>query len=684
MKAPIAKKIAKEMVTHDHARVDNYYWMRDDKREDPEILAHLTAETAFAKSSLAHTEGFQTNLFDEIVGRIVKDESTVPFLDLGDWHYSRYEEGKEYPIHCRKRGSLDAAEEVTLDVNQLAEGHDYYSAQGLCITDDGNTLSYGEDTLSRRVYTIRFRNLETKETLDERLEGCAARSFWAKDGTTLFYIRKEEGTLREYQVWRHTLGTIQADDVLIYEETDSEFLLWLGQTKSRDHVMIGSYHTTTTEMQILDRANPEVAPVVFLPREKGHEYTVDHAGGRFYIHTNWEAINFRLMSAASDQTTDKAVWSEEIPARDNVFLDQFAVFKDFLVVRERTNALNQLRVLPHANRNAATTIEFDEVVNVSAIGTNRVWDTSVVRLSYTSLTTPPSVIDFDTATGERTLMKEERVLGGFDKADYESARVTAIARDGTEVPVSLVFRKDLDRSKPQPLLLYGYGSYGITIDPTFSSHRVSMLDRGVVWAIAHIRGGQINGRPWYNNGKLEHKNNTFTDFVDATLHLQKQGWTTPDKTFAFGGSAGGLLMGAVSNMRPELYTGVVASVPFVDVVTTMLDETIPLTTYEYDEWGNPNHKNFYNIMLAYSPYDNVEAKDYPNMLIMTGLHDSQVQYWEPAKWVAKLRELKTGDEKLLFHCNMEAGHGGASGRFRKHKETAMMFAFLLDLVGAAS
>ncbi len=669
------------MVTHGHSRIDNYYWMRDDERQDPEILSHLSAETEYAAASLAHTSDFQKTLFDEIVGRIVKNESTVPFCDRGLWHYTRYEDGKEYPIHCHKHGSLDADERITLDVNELASGHDYYAASGLALSDDGTTLAFGQDTLSRRVYTICFRDLESGRLLDDQLTGCAAQSQWAADGKTLFYIRKEEGTLREYQIWRHTLGSPQSADILVYEETNSEFLLWLSMTKSRQYIVIGSYHSTTTEARTIDRANPLKDPVLIHAREKDHEYTIDHAGGRFYIHSNWKATNFRLMSAAPGETTDKTNWREEIPARDDVYLDQFSVFKDFIVVRERVHALNQLRIIPHQDDAAAYVIPFDEEVFVGAIGINREWDATIVRFSYTSLTTPPSVIDFDTVSRQREIKKEEKVLGDFDKSNYESTRVTAIARDGTPIPVSLVYRRDLDRSKPQPVLIYGYGSYGITVDPTFLSHRLSLLDRGVVWAIAHIRGGQINGRPWYNSGKLEHKNNTFTDFIDVTLHLQQTGWTTPDRTFANGGSAGGLLMGAVCNMRPELYAAVVAQVPFVDVVTTMLDETIPLTTYEYEEWGNPNEKKFYEIMLAYSPIDNVEAKDYPNLLVMTGLHDSQVQYWEPAKWVAKLRELKTDDHKLLFHCNMEAGHGGASGRFRRHKETAMMFAFLLDVIG---
>ncbi len=680
---PIAQKVAKSLVAHDHERIDPYYWMRDDERTDPTILAYLNAENAHTQAALSETTSFQTKLYDEIVSRIVKDESTVPYLDDGSWRYTRYEEGKEYPIHCRRLGTLEAAEEVVLDVNDLATGHDYYAAAGLAISPDGKTLAFAEDTVSRRLYTLRFRDLESGEFSETRIPNVSSSVVWAKDNKTIFYIVKESGTLREYQLWRHVLGTEPSSDQLIYEEADSEFSLWCSRTTSRQYVMIGSYQTVTHEVRVIDAGKPESDPIVLLERERGHEYGVDHApgenGGRFYIRTNWDAKNFRLMSATLAETSDKSTWREEIGGRTDVFLETFEIFKDHLAVSERHRAKTRVRVIPWQAPGDAVEIEFDEEVFVVGFGVNLTIETDTVRLSYTSMTTPPSVIDFNMNTRDRELKKEQRVLGGFKKGDYTAKRLMVTARDGTEIPVSLVYRRDLDRSVPQPVLQYAYGSYGISTDPSFSSIRVSLLDRGFVWAIAHVRGGQENGRPWYEDGKLLNKQNTFTDFVDVTAHLIETGWTSAEQTFAFGGSAGGLLMGAIANMRPELYRGIVASVPFVDVVTTMLDETIPLTTYEYDEWGNPNDKAYYETMLAYSPYDNISEQPYPSMFIIAGLHDSQVQYWEPAKWVAKLRDQKTDDNLLLLHTNMEAGHGGASGRFRRHKETAMWFAFLLEL-----
>jgi oligopeptidase B len=675
-KAPIAKVVPEILEIHGHRRTDNYHWLRDDTRENAEVLAYLEAENAYTGAA---TDGaLRDRLFDEIVGRIKKDDSTVPYRMRGYYYSVRYEEGAEYPIYCRREGSPDAAEQILIDANVEAEGHVYYNIGGLAISPDNRMMAYGEDTVSRRIYTLRFRDLETGDNLDEHIEGTSGNAVWTADGKTMFYVKKHVTTLREYQVWRHTLGTPVDHDALVFEETDEEFYVWIDKSKSREYILIGSAQTICDEVRYIPAAAPDTDPVVAIPRERDHEYAIDHAGGRFWIHTNSEARNFRLVSALPGETADRSKWRVEIGARDEVYLSGFTLFDDHLVVSERENALTQLRVVPLADRDAAYTIDQPEAVFVVGIGTNPELDTKVLRFGYTSLTTPASVIDFDMETRERTLRKEQPVLGGFDKSEYETTRVFARAADGAEIPVSLVWRRDLDRSRPQPLLVYGYGAYGLSTDPGFESSRLSLIDRGFIWAIAHIRGGQEKGRPWYEAGRQQHKINSFTDFIAATEHLQAEGWTTPEQTFALGGSAGGLLMGAVVNMRPELYRGVVAWVPFVDVVTTMLDDSIPLTTFEYDEWGNPNVKADYDTMLSYSPYDNVSAQDYPGIFVITGLHDSQVQYWEPAKWVAKLRATRTDDNPLLLFTDMDAGHGGASGRFRKHKTTALMYSWLIE------
>jgi len=680
---PDPRREPRVLVTHGHERVDEYYWMRDDARQDPEILAHLTAETEHARAAMAPWDTLRGRLYDEIVGRIAKDDESVPVHVDGWWYSTRYAKDKEYPIFCRREGQVDAPEQVYFDANAAAEGSAYYDVQGLTVTRDGRTLAYAEDRVSRRVYTLRFRDLETGEDHPEAIEGASGDVAWANDHRTAFYVRKEPGTLREYQVWRHVLGTDPADDVCVFEETDPEFHIGVWRTKSRRYVVIGSFQTVSTEMRFVPADTPGADFQVFLPRERDHEYSIAHAGDRFFIRTNWNATNFRLMSVTPDATANRDAWREEIPHRDDVFFRGLEVFRDHLVVGERRDGLARLRVIPWADRDTDHEITFDEEVFHTDLGANPDFDTTTLRFVYTSLTTPASVFDYDMNARTRTLMKRQEVLGDFDPARYETHRATATARDGTRVPVSVVHRRDLDRSRPQPLLQYGYGAYGISMDPVFGSARLSLLDRGFVYAIAHIRGGQELGRPWYEAGKLERKQNTFSDFVDVSKHLQAEGWTTPDQCFAMGGSAGGLLVGAVANQAPELYRGIVAQVPFVDVVTTMLDESIPLTTFEYDEWGNPNEEQAYRTMLAYSPYDNVAAQPYPHLFVLTGLHDSQVQYWEPAKWVAKLRATKTDDKPLLFHCNLEAGHGGASGRFRRHEETAMVYGFLLHHAGLA-
>ncbi len=685
---PVAKQVPRTLETHGHARPDPYYWMRDDKRQNPEVLSYLQAENAYTKETLKPLAGFEEELFQEIKGRIKKDDATAPYQLDGYYYYTRFEEGGEYPIHCRKKGSLDAPEQIMLDANVEAQRHEYYHAAGLSVSADGKILAFSEDTLGRRIYRLRFRNLETGTDFDDSVPGTAGAVAWALDNQTMFYVRRDPETLRAYQVWRHRLGTKASSDVLVYEERDAEFYVSVHRTKSKRYIVIGSWQTISHEMRFVDAAAPEQPFQVFLPREAGHEYDIAHAGDRFYIRTNWNAPNFRLMSIDPKRTSDRTAWREEIAHRDRVFLRSFDVFQDHLVVAERRDGIARLRVIPWqgqaTNEAAAHEIEFDEELFTADLDVNPEYESKSVRFEYTSLKTPPSIWDYQMDSRKRALRKQEEVLGGYEPNDYVSYRTMATARDGTSVPISIVHHRSLDRSKPHPLLQYGYGSYGISMDPTFRSSRLSLLERGVIYAIAHIRGGQEFGRAWYENGKLLKKKNTFTDFIDCSEHLIKEGFTTTNQLLAMGGSAGGLLMGAVVNMRPDLYHAAVANVPFVDVVTTMLDESIPLTTFEYDEWGNPNDETYYRYMLSYSPYDNVKAQRYPHLLVLAGLHDSQVQYWEPAKWVAKLRTHKTDQNPLLLWMNMDAGHGGASGRFRYHRETAMTFAFLLASVDRAN
>ncbi|HCH66326.1 MAG: oligopeptidase B [Deltaproteobacteria bacterium] len=685
---PIARREPRRLETHGHVREDPYFWMRDDHREDPEILAHLRAEQAYADAVLAPLNETRAELYDEIVSRIPQDDTSVPYRLDGWWYYHRVEQGREYPIYCRRRGSVDTAEEVFLDANQRADGHAYYSLGGASVSVSGHLLAFTEDTVSRRIYTLRFRDLRTGEDLEDEIEGTTGSVVWALDNRTVFYVRQHETTLRAYQVWRHTLGTAASEDTMVFEETDSEFYVGIRRSRSRDYILIGSFQTLSREYRYIDAREPSSAPVVVLPREARHEYDVDHAHGRFYIRTNWQAQDFRLMSVAPEQSTDKGCWREEVPTREGVFFRGSVLFRDYLVVSERRDGLTRLRVIPWTEAHTPDVSQShelaqDEVAYFVGTGTNSEFETTTLRYTYESMTTPHTVYDYDMGTRSRTLRKQLPVPR-FNAEDYVAHRLRVPARDGTLVYVSVVHRKDLDRTRPQPLLQYGYGSYGMSMDPRFNASRISLLDRGAIFAIAHIRGGQELGRAWYEDGKLRNKRNTFTDFIDVADYLVQEGWTSPDRLFAQGGSAGGLLVGAVVNMRPDLWRAVVANVPFVDVVTTMLDASIPLTTFEYDEWGNPNTRGDYDYMLSYSPYDNVVAQAYPEMLVITGLHDSQVQYWEPAKWVARLRYRSTSDHRVLFSVNLDAGHGGASGRFRRHRETAMVFAFLLDLVPDAA
>ncbi|MFT2010475.1 S9 family peptidase [Pontibacter sp. 13R65] len=675
---PVAKKQPKQLTTHGHTRTDNYYWLNE--RENPEVIEYLKAENAYTKQIMAPTEELQQKLFDEIVGRIKQTDESVPYKRKGYFYYSRYEAGKEYPIYARKKGALSAAEEVMLNANERAEGNSYYAAAGMNVSPNNQLLAFGEDTVSRRQYTIRFKNLSTGELLPDRIPNTTGTAVWANDNKTIFYTMKD-AALRSFKIFSHTLGTPSSQDKEVYHEADETFGTFVYKTKSDKYIIIGSSSTMAQEYRYVDAAKPNTAFKVIQPRERGLEYSVDHFGNNFYIRTNKDgATNFKLMQTPVTKT-NKANWKDVIPHRADVFLEETEIFKDYLVLQERKNGLTQLRVKKWNDPKSDYYVDFGEETYTASISINPEFDSQVLRYAYSSLTTPSSTYDLNMQTKKKTLLKEQEVVGDFNKENYEAKRIYATAKDGTKVPISLVYRKGLKLDGSNPTLLYAYGSYGITMNPSFNSTRLSLLDRGFVYAIAHIRGGQEMGRQWYEDGKLLKKKNTFTDFIDCSEYLIQQKYTNPDKLFAQGGSAGGLLMGAILNMRPDLYKGVHAAVPFVDVVTTMLDTSIPLTTGEFDEWGNPAEKPYYEYMLSYSPYDNVEAKEYPNILVTTGLHDSQVQYFEPAKWVAKLRELKTDNNLLLFHTNMEAGHGGASGRFQPYKETALQYAFFLTLAG---
>lgn len=674
---PVAKKIPQELTIHGDTRIDDYYWLN--QRDNPEVMAYLEAENAYKEAAMAHTNELQEKLFDEIVGRIKQTDLSVPYKDQGYFYYHRYEEGGEYRIHCRKKESLEAEEEIVLNVNQMAEGHDFFNVRNFSVSPNNNLIAYGVDTVSRRKYTIFFKDLTTGKVFDEQIPCTSGSAVWANDNKTVFYVLKDETTLRSYKVMKHVLGTDISEDKEVYVETDTTFSTSVDKTKSKEFITISSEHTLATENRFLDADNPEGELKVIQPREMGHEYYVYHYKEKFYIVTNLNAKNFRLMKTPVDKTT-KENWEEVISHREDVLLDDIEVFKDFLVVEERKNGLRQIRVIKWSDKSEHY-LDFGEEAYTVRVSRNPEYNTNLLRYQYTSLTTPDSIFDYNMGSKEKQLLKQDEVVGDFDSNNYVTERYYATAKDGTKVPISLVYRKELKKDSSNPLLLNGYGSYGSSRDPYFSSARLSLLDRGFVYAIPHIRGGSEMGRYWYEEGKLFNKKNTFTDFIDCAEYLIEQKFTTPDVLFAMGGSAGGLLMGSVTNMRPDLWKGVLAAVPFVDVITTMLDPSIPLTTGEWDEWGDPRKKDYYDYILSYSPYDQVEAKDYPAMLVTTGFHDSQVQYFEPAKWVAKLRVLKTDDNLLFLHTNMEAGHGGVSGRFQQHRETALEYAFILDLVG---
>ena len=674
MKQPKAKKIPKILKKHNHERIDNYYWLNE--KENPEVIDYLNAENAYTQSKLETNQALEKELFEEITAKIVKDDSSVPYEMNGYWYYVRYEEGKDYPIYCRKKESLEADEIILLDVNLLAKGHAYYAVAGLSISPDNKMLCYGVDNVSRRIYTLYFKNLETGETLKETIENTTGGASWANDNKTLFFTQIEGETLRAYKIFRYALGS--NDAVEIYHEKDDTFSVDVAKSKSKQYLMIESHSTLSTETQILSANEPLGAFRIFAKREKDLEYTIEHKDDAFVIETNYKAKNFRLMTCGLEETA-KEHWRELVAHREDVLLEGFELFNDYLVLEEKKNGLTEIRII-ESQTEESYYLDFGEEVYDAYISMNLNFDSEVLCYGYNSLTTPDSTIAFNMKTKEKKILKETEVLGDFNKKDYESKRLWAIAKDGKKIPLSIVYKKGLKLDGSNPLLQYAYGSYGYAMDASFSISRLSLLERGFVFAIAHVRGGEELGRAWYEEGKLLSKMNTFTDFIACSEYLIEEGYTSKEKLFAQGGSAGGMLMGGIANMRPELYRGIVAQVPFVDVVSTMLDDTIPLTTGEYDEWGNPNDKVYYDYMLSYSPYDNVEKKAYPNMLVTTGLHDSQVQYFEPTKWVAKLREYKTDENLLLLHINMDTGHGGASGRFEAFKEVAMVYRFLLGLI----
>jgi oligopeptidase B len=678
-KAPTADKIAKTMEIHGDVRVDNYYWLND--KENPEVIDYLERENDYYNKMTAHTDALKEDLFQEIKGRIKEDDASVPYLYNGYYYISRFEKGKDYPIHTRRKGSMDADEEIMFDVNEMAKDHAYYALGGINVSPDNKLVAFGVDTISRRKYTIYIKNLESGEILKEHIPVTTGGSTWANDNKTMFYTKKDEQTLRSNQILKHTLGTDIENDEVIFTEEDETFNTYIYKTKSNKYIVIGSNSTLTSEYQILNADTPDAEFTMFQSRTRGLEYSFSHFNDHFYVVTNKDlAINFKLMKTPEGETGLEN-WTEVIPHREDVLIEDVDIFKEYLVVSERKNGLNELRIINWTDRSEYY-LPFDNETYTAYTTTNLDFDTKVLRYGYNSLTTPASVMEFNMETKDKTVIKETEVLGGkFDKNNYESKRIWATAEDGTRIPISIVYKKGIKLDGTNPFLMYAYGSYGSTIDPYFSYARLSLMDRGFIFGIAHVRGGEYLGRKWYDDGKLLKKKNTFTDFIDASKYVIEQKYTSASHLYASGGSAGGLLMGAIVNMSPESYNGIIASVPFVDVMTTMLDDTIPLTTGEYDEWGNPNGKESYDYMLSYSPYDNVKKATYPNMLVTTGLHDSQVQYFEPAKWVAKLREYKTDDNLLLFQTNMDAGHGGASGRFEALREVAMDYAFLLDLEG---
>lgn len=686
--APVANAELHTSIVHGDTLKDDYFWMRlsdeqkNAKKPDQQtqnVLDYLNAENAYREKMMSHTDSFQVRLFEEIKGRIKQTDMSVPYKENGYYYISRYEEGKEYPIHSRKKNTLESAEEIMLNVNEMASGHHYYNIQGLEVSEDNKILAYGEDTVSRRQYTLKFKDLATGNMLTDVIPNTTGDVVWANDNKTIFYTRKD-AALRSFQIFRHTLGTPVKSDVLIFHEKDETYSTFIYKSKSKKYLILGSSSTLSQEYQILEADSPMGKFRMFQPRERKLEYDISHYMDKWYIRTNKDgAQNFKIMTTPENATT-KENWKDVIPYDKNIYIEGIDIFKNHMVISERKNGITQLRIRPWDGKNEHN-IEFGEQSYTAYASINPDFDTDLLRLDYTSLTTPNTTYDYHVKDRKLQMLKQQEVVGSFKSTDYISESKMVKAQDGTMVPISIVYKKGFTIDGTRPFLLYAYGSYGYSSDPYFSSARLSLLDRGFGFAIAHVRGGSEMGRQWYEDGKLLKKKNTFTDFIDCGDFLVKEGYAAKDKLFAFGGSAGGLLMGAIMNMRPDLWKGVIAAVPFVDVINTMLDESIPLTTSEFDEWGNPKDKTYYEYMMSYSPYDNVERKAYPATLVTTGYWDSQVQYWEPAKWVAKLRKLKTDKNPLLLFCNMDTGHGGASGRFNRFKETAMEYAFLLDLAG---
>jgi len=671
---PICKKKPELLSIHNQQRIDDYYWLND--RENPEVINYLNSENSYTDSQMKNTESFQKTLFNELKSRIKEEDQSVPYLFNDYYYWSKYEKGFEHPLYLRKKKDSNI-DEVILNGQDLSKDYEFFNIGDYDISENNQIMAYSYDTLSRRIYQIRIKNLITGKLFPETLENTTGSIVFANDNKTLFYVKKDPITLRSFQIYAHELGTDQSKDVLIFQEDDETFSCYAYKTKSNEYIVINSSSTLSDEYRLIPASSPHEKPKVFQKREKGLEYNIYHHGDFFYILTNQNHHNFSIKTCRKDGT-NKENWKEFISGKEEVLIEGLDVFNDFLVISQRDRGLIQLFVM---NLKTKTNhyIPFNEPTYVVGTSSNLMMNTSKLRYSYNSMVNPGTMYEYDMLTKENKVLKVKEIVGGYDQSQYISERIWASGRDGTKIPMSMVYKKGLKKNSENPTLLYAYGSYGYSIDPTFSSNRLSLLNRGFIFVIAHVRGGEDMGRKWYENGKLLKKKNTFFDFIDCGEHLIKEKFCTSKNLYASGGSAGGLLMGAVINMSPNLFNGVIAHVPFVDVVTTMLDESIPLTTGEYDEWGNPNNEEYYNYMMSYSPYDNIQEIDYPNLLVTTGLHDSQVQYWEPAKWVAKLREMKTDEKLLLLKTNMKAGHGGSSGRFEYLKEIALDYAFLFKM-----
>ena len=685
---PVAAKKPYQVASPNGTREDEYYWLRDDKRENADMLAYVKAENAYADTMLAHTKALETKVYEEIIGRLKQDDATVPYLMNGYWYYRRYETGKEYPIYARRKGtpqaSTSAPEEILLNVNEMAKGQDFFEVGEMAVSPDSKLLAWAEDTVGRRQYVIKVMEIASRKVSPIALPNVENNIAWAGDNKTFLYIEKDPETLLGYKVRSHALDSANHTDVskdpLVWEQKDTSFYTGVGKSKDEKYLIIQTQSTVSSEAWYADANDPKLAFKVFLPRERDHEYQVEHAADRWIVRTNYKAKNFRLVAVKPGDEGDRSKWTDIVAHRADAFVDSFDVFKNFLTVEEHSDGLRKLRIRPWTGGKDVM-VTADEPSYTMSLDVNREFDSDKLRYTYTSLVTPRTTFDYDFKTGKRELLKREPVLGGYDPAKYATEFAWATARDGVKVPVSIVYAKTTPRDGSAPLLQIGYGSYGSSYDPQFSYLPPSLLDRGFVVAIAHIRGGQEMGRDWYENGKLLNKKNTFTDFIDVTRWLAANKYSDPKRAFALGRSAGGLLMGAIANLAPQDYRGIVAGVPFVDVVTTMLDESIPLTTNEFDEWGNPKEKKYYDYMLSYSPYDQLAAHDYPAMFVHSGLWDSQVQYFEPTKYVARLRARRTGDSLVVLRTNMEAGHGGKSGRYEHYREYAEQYAFILDQAG---